>query len=237
MIEDVTAGGVYWNEAHRLPKLLDLLQAHFSHVVVVVQESTDGSLQICQNLLTRPGDRVREDAHRGAGDPSFPIMVQSVETEWIFVVSGDEMPSDNLLESIPAAIAAADELGRNGIWIRFHSTIQGIDFTGEQDMHLRLFRTSVGWPHSALHSRPMTDSVLYWDIGWIDHDRSLDEMVADYLRYIELGRSSSQWTAHNVMMLRDACTMVAEHTGWSWIISSVWWPEVRDIAFGGSDPQ
>lgn len=237
MIENVTAGGVYWNEAHRLPKLLGLLKAHFSHVVVVVQESKDGSLEICRNLLDRPGDAVRTDAHRGAGDPSFPMLLQTIETDWTFIVSGDEMPSDDLLESIPEATESAQVRGYDGFWLRFHSTIQGIDFTNEQDAHLRLFRTRVGWPHSALHSRPMTENAVEWATGHIDHDRSLDELVRDYLRYIDMGRHSAQWTAHNQQMLHDACEKVAEHTGWPFVTSSSWWPEVRDTAFGGRDPQ
>jgi len=237
MIQDITAGGVYWNEAHRLGRLLGLLTEWFDHVSVVVQESTDGSLGICQKLLTRPGDHVLADAHRGSGDPSFPRLLQAVDTEWVFIVSGDELPSPDLLNSLPSAIKTADEFGRDGIWIRFRSTIQGIDFTNEQDSHLRLFRTRIGWPHSQLHSRPMTENVMHWRIGHIDHDRSLEEMVLDYLRYLELGRHSSQWTAHNLRMLRDACEKVAEHTGWSFITSSSWWPEVRDAAFGGRDPQ
>ena len=237
MIENVTAGGVYWNEAHRLPKLLGVLKDHFSHVAVVVQESTDGSLEVCRNLLDRPDDHVVVDLHRGAGDPSFPLLLQYVDTEWVFIVSGDEMPSDTLLTSIPRAIATADQAGKDGVWVYFHSTIQGIDFTGEQDAHLRLFRARVGWPQSALHSRPMTENTLWWPVGHIDHDRSLDELVVDYLRYIELGRHSSQWTAHNQMMLRDACVKVAEQTGWQFVTASSWWPEVRDMVFGGSDPQ
>ena len=237
MIENVTAGGVYWNEAHRLPKLLGLLKATFANLAVVIQESTDGSLDVARNILDRPGDRVQTDAHRGAGDPSFPLLLQSILTEWVFIVSGDETPSIDLLESIPAAVRAAEELNRDGVWIRFRSTIQGIDFTNEQDHHLRLFRTRVGWPQATLHSRPMTDNVIWWEIGHIDHDRSLDEMVVDYLRYISLGRGSAQWTMHNERMLRDACEKVAAHTGWPFITSSSWWPEVRDTVFGGRDPQ
>lgn len=233
----MTAGGVYWNEAHRLPALLAYLKIHFSHVVVVIQKSTDGSLEIAQQMLDRPGDRVREDEHRGAGDPSFPMLLQTVETPWTFVVSGDEMPSPDLIFSIPRAVLAANMDKRDGVWIHFRSTIEGIDFTNEQDRHLRLFRTSVGWPEATLHSRPLTDNVMLWPVGYISHDRSLDEMIADYLRYLSLGRMSGPWTDHNTQMLRDACTSVALHVGWDNITSRSWWPEVRAASFGGVDPQ
>ena len=237
MIEDVTAGGVYWNEAKRLPALLTILKATFSHVVVVIQDSTDDSYKIACQLLDRPGDHIRTDAHRGAGDPSIPIMVQTVETPWTFVISGDEQPSVALLESIPEALAQADRDGLDGWWLKFRSTIDGFDFTSEQDNHLRLFRTSVGWPHSTLHSRPMTENTGFWPTGWIDHDRSLDEMIRDYLRYMAIGRDSAQWVAHNQRMIHDACERVAERAGWRHVTSHPWWPDVRDIAFGGKDPQ
>ncbi len=237
MIENVTAGGVYWNEAPRLPRLLELLRESFSHVVAVVQESTDGSLEIAQAILDRPGDRVRRDEHRGAGDPSFPMLLQTVETPWVFIVSGDELPSSDLVASIPRAVIAANMDKRDGVWIPFRSTIEGIDFTNEQDRHLRLFRTAVGWPEATLHSRPLTDNVMLWPVGYISHDRSLDEMIADYLRYLNLGRISAPWTRHNTQMLRDACTSVALHVGWENITQRSWWPEVRVAAFGGVDPQ
>jgi hypothetical protein len=237
MITNVTAGGVYWNEAHRLPELLGILKVHFSHVVVVIQESTDDSLAIARRMLDRRGDRVRTDEHRGAGDPSFPILCQTVETPWTFVVSGDEMPSADLLVTIPRAITAATMDRRDGVWVQFHSTIEGIDFTNEQDRHLRLFRNAVGWPAAILHSRPMTENTMLWPIGYISHDRSLDEMVEDYLRYLAMGRDSAPWTAHNVQMLRGACESVAEHIGWTDITTRSWWPEVRAAAFGGIDPQ
>lgn len=237
MIENVTAGGVYWNEAARLGDLLTLLTSTFERVVVVIQESTDDTLKIAQSILTRPGDRIRTDEHRGSGDLSVPMFLQTVSTEWTFLVSGDERPTARLLESIPDATDKAEQLQIDGWWIRFRSTIDGYDFTDEQDRHLRIFRTRVGWPHAALHSRPLTENTMVWEEGWIDHDRSLDEMIADYLRYLGLGRYSGQWTAHNQRMLHDACMRVAERAGWTNILSRSWWPEVRDAAFGGIDPQ
>lgn len=237
MIENVTAGGVYWNEAHRLPKLLGLLKEHFARVSVVIQESTDGSVDIARAILDRPRDRIRTDEWRGSGDQSMPMLIQTIETPWTFVISGDELPSLDLLGTIPTAIQAAEMSGKDGVWIQFHSTIQGIDFSDEQDRHLRLFKTAVGWPAATLHSRPMTSNTLNWPRGYIDHDRSLDEVIVDYLRYYRLGRDSGSWSAHNERMMRDACSRVAEHTGWPFVTSSSWWPDVRAVAFGGSDPQ
>jgi glycosyltransferase involved in cell wall biosynthesis len=236
VIENVTAGGVYWNEAHRLPRLLALLQEHFARTVVVVQESDDDTLGICQRMA-RQHDRVRTDEHRGAGDPSFPIMVQTVETPWIFVVSGDEWPTTELLDSLPDAVRMAEQRGHDGVSIQFQARIDGIETHQEQDRHVRLFATRVGWPHAMLHSRPLVLNPLAWETGYIQHDRTLDEMIRDYLRYWNMGRLSDSWSRHNGRMIHDACELVAAHKGWPYITLFPWWPEVRSIAFGGSDPQ
>lgn len=229
MIDDVTAGGVFWNEAHRLPKLLMLLKATFANVAVVIQESTDDSLKIAQSML---GDRsVRVDRHHGAGDPSFPMLLRSIKTPWTFIVSGDEMPSQDLLDSLPEAVLFADRLNLDGLWISFRSSIDGYDFTSEQDGHLRLFKTSLGWPNAKLHSGPKTDRVGPWIVGHISHDRSLDEMMRDYLRYWEMGKGDAGWEAHNRLMMHDACAKVADLTSWEYIKSHEWWPEVKAIAF------
>jgi hypothetical protein len=237
MIENVTAGGVFWNEAHRLPSLLRLLIQEFSHITVVIQESTDASLEIASQLLVGKHDVVLTDEHHGAGDPSYPLLLANVSTPWTFIVSGDETPSADLLDTLSIAVEWAEDNDLEGLWIPFRSTIEGFDFTGEQDSHLRLFRTSVGWPRAKLHSRPMTDKTAPWRLGYISHDRSLDEMVEDYLRYLELGKDNVDWTRHNTMMLHDAVSKVAERRGsWSEIFERPWWPQVRDLAFVGYTP-
>lgn len=234
MIDDITFAGVAWNEEARAPTLMKLARRHFSHITVAVQASTDRTLEIVRSIANRDTDRVLEHIHYGAGDFSFGAILKAVSTPWAFVVSFDEMPSQKLLNSLPSAVKHAEDLQADGVWIRFRSSIEGVEYE-EQHSHLRLFRSHLRWP-AALHSRPAPRKEINWDLGHIRHDRSLDEMVLDYLRYYQLGKHDKGWTRHNLMMMREACRAVAARDGWRGITLYPWWPEVRALAFEGVDP-
>lgn len=227
--EHVSALIVAWNEEQRLPGLIELLKGWFEHFVVCVQESTDSTLELAQALL--PAEMVIQDRWWGHGDRSLPLMVKRAETPWCFVISCDERPDLELLQSIRSATTYAelDRRTSEGVWMRFRSLIEGIEVP-EQAQHLRLFKRYVGWPET-LHSRPPTNKAYLWPYGEVLHERSLDEMVHDYLRYYRLGRGNSSWDTHNVLMLHDACAFVARHYGWKYVTRRDWWPQVAALAF------
>lgn len=226
--DGITAGMVLWNEARRLPALLDALQPWFEHIVIVVQESTDGTLQIAQ-ARQRPGDQVVADKHRGTGDASMPLLVRTIRTDWSFIVAGDEMPDEGLLGSLWHAAWSADQERAEGVWVEFESIVEGVPYT-EQHGHLRLFRTRIGWP-STMHSRPTASRELWWPRGRIRHERSLDEFLTDYVRYFGMSNGNPSWIAHNRQMLHDACVGVAAVKGWEFVHQMAAWPEVKAIAF------
>lgn len=226
--DGIAVGMVLWNEAHRLPHLLDVLQPWFEHIVIVVQASTDQTLQIARDRA-RPGDKVVEDAHRGTGDASMPMLLRNIEQTWAFVVAGDELPDEELLGSLWHAVWVANENRALGVWVEFISIIEGVGYQ-EQHGHLRLFRTILGWPDT-MHSRPRAERELWWPFGKITHERSLDEMVQDYLRIYALGRDNPGWEAHNRQMLHDACEGVAAVKGRDFVEAFSWWPEVKAIAY------
>ena len=224
---------VAYNESVRIGPLITWLQPWFTEFVVCVQESDDDTLYIARELL--PDEMVVSDKHWGHGDASFPMMVSRARTPWCFVVSCDEMPNLELLQSIRSATALA-ECDRNtseAVWFNFVSTIDGVEVP-EQNAHLRLFKSHVGWP-ATLHSRPATNKGYLWPYGVISHDRSLDEMVRDYLGYFEIGRGNAGWEAHNLMMMREACKFVARVKGTEYVTHHEWWPEVQVLAFAGGD--
>lgn len=227
--EHVSALIVAWNEEMRIGGLIELLKGWFTDFVVCVQKSTDSTLDIARALL--PEEMVIEDQHWGHGDHSFPMMVQRATTPWCFVVSCDEHPDLELLQSIRSATVYAelDRKRSEGVWFRFSSLIEGIEVP-EQGQHLRLFKRYVGWPQT-LHSRPPTTKAYLWPFGQFIHDRSLDEMVQDYLRYYRIGQGAPQWDNHNVTMMRDACVFVAKRYGWSYVTRYDWWPQVAALAF------
>jgi hypothetical protein len=230
---DATAGMVLWNEAHRLPALLDALQPVFERTTIVVQESSDATLQIALDRK-RPRDVVLTDQWRGTGDASMPLLMRRISTPWAFVLAGDEMPDDMLLRSLWTASWWASQNQIDGIWVDFISTIEGVE-AKEQVSHLRLFRTGLGWP-STMHSRPAAKKDGHWPHGRVVHARTLDEMIRDYLRYYQRGRGNRGWEAHNKMMMEHACRGVAAVRGWAFVRGFEWWPQVRLLCFGGKDP-
>jgi hypothetical protein len=222
---------VAWNEGHRLKKLLKHLRPHFETIIVGVQASQDATAAIAEIYA----DTVVLDAHRGFGDATYgPLVLPKVKTVWAFKVDADEWPSPDLLASLGEAIAHAEDNRFNGMWLPFRSSVDGLEYE-EQHGHLRLFKTAIGWPET-LHSRPMTDNTGYWPTGHIRHDRTLDEMMQDYLRYWEKGLGNGGWEDHNRAMMYHACLGTAQAKGWEYVQSFAWWPQVEAIAFRVEQP-
>jgi hypothetical protein len=160
----------------------------------------------------------------------MPDLIHAVKTRWAFVVAFDEWPSTELLTSLQSATAYAEGSGIDAYWIRFESITEGIQSSDTQAGHLRLFESRLEWPRT-MHSRPAGRSEATWPFGHITHERSLDEMMRDYLRYYELGKGKSSWEAHNKLMMHDACVVIADHLGWEYVMHHAWWPEVKALAF------
>jgi len=222
---------VVWQDAARLRDLLAYVRPYFGQLFVAVQRSTDGTLGAAMELA----DVVVEDDHRGFGDASFgPLLLPKIPHLWTLKVDVDEWPSSDLLASLSHATWAADMAGVDGVWIPFGSAVDGQEYN-EQHSHLRLFKTKKGWP-GLLHSRPPIHQAIIWRRGQYRHDRTLDEMMQDYLRYYEVGRGNPSWDEHNTMMMREACRGVATVKGWPYVKGFAWWPEVLEISFSGMDP-
>lgn len=216
---------VAWNEEERLEPLLKKVRPYFEQIVVGVQESSDATLEIAKAWA----DRVVEDAHQGFGDATFgPLVLPRVRTTWALKLDADEFPSDDLLSSLSNATWYAENVARTkGVWIPFRSSVDGIEYE-ERHAHLRLFHAAAGWP-AMLHSTPPIDDGVLWGTGHIRHDRSLDELVRDYMRYLSKSNGNSGWIAHNEMMIRSACTGTAGVKGWDYVQSHEWWPQVEAI--------
>jgi hypothetical protein len=225
---DITFSGVFWNDPVRVAALLDAMRPWFRSIVVGVQSvdpSTDPTVQVCQERA----DDVLLDRVHGHCEPTIEPLLRRVATRWTFLVSGDEMPTVELLEALPDCIRTMDT---DGWYVPFRSSIEGRVYASEADNHLRLFLTTASWPRTN-HSEPRSERPRHLRTGWIAHDRSLDELVEDYLRYYALGRGNAGWDAHNRMMLHDAITATATHvTGWSSLGRRGWWGRAVEPAFG-----
>lgn len=221
----ITFAMVVWNDAVRAAKLLAHVRPWFETLVVGVQESPDDTLEAVRAIA----DVVVEDAHQGYGDATFgPKLLPRVRTPWTLKIDADEWPSRDLLSSLSNATWMADHgYHTSGVWVPFKSSVDGIEYE-EQHAHLRLFHTSAGWP-ALLHSTPPINDGILWSRGHIRHDRSLDEMIRDYLGYLRIGRGNAGWDAHNELMIRSACTGTAAKKGWDYVRSFEWWPQVAAI--------
>lgn len=224
--EDIAFAMVVWNDARRAEKLLRHVRPWFKTVAVAVQQSPDDTLKVAEDWA----DIVVKDKHHGFGDASFgPLLLPNIRQTWTFKVDADEWPDEECLESLGDAVDCADAKPTPGVWIPFRSWVDDAEWE-EQHSHLRLFRTDLGWP-GTLHSRPPVEDGVFWDQGHIHHKRSLDEMIKDYLNYLEVGRGVQTWTDHNTMMMREACLGAARRRGWSYVTANPWWPDVKRAAF------
>jgi hypothetical protein len=216
---------VVWNDQGRASRLLARIRPYFEQVVIGVQQSPDDTLEVASFYA----DVLVEDAHHGYGDATFgPKLLPRVRTPWTLKLDADEWPSDDLLDSLSNATWYADHVAHTrGVWIPFRSAVDGIEYE-EQHSHLRLFHTSAGWP-ATLHSRPPIEDGILWSSGYIRHDRSLDELVRDYMSYLRVGEGNSQWTEHNRAMIRSACIGTADKKGWEYVMGYEWWPQVAVI--------
>jgi len=228
-IPDCSGVVVAWNEEQRIEALLLRLREWFPSLVIGVQASSDRTLDIARSIADRPTDQILEEPHLGFGDASMHRIIAAATTKWVFDVACDEWPDDELLESLGSAIAWAERSRMDGVWVPFRSWVEGIEYE-EQHGHLRLFHQGLGWPKT-LHARPAPKQAMWWPHGHINHTRSLDEMMQDYLRYYAIGKGNPGWEAHNLLMMHDACAGVAQRYGWDQVTAYVWWPQVASLAF------
>jgi hypothetical protein len=232
---DVAFAGVYWQEQERLPALLDLASRWFTNIHIGVQ-TNDPEHDETLAIARRYTDNIIVEPVQGYAEPTLNNVVARIRSEWTFVVSGDEMPSERLLSKFQDMVYIADHgddySNIDGFWISFVSTIEGVEYQSEQDRHLRLFRSRRGWP-SSMHSRPHVNYPMFWprEDGVIYHDRTLDEMIRDYLRYLRLSNGNDQWAAHNRLMIHDAVTATAQRYSWELVEDYGWWPEAKEVAF------
>ena len=223
--EHITLIGGFWNCAERAGTLLTAMRPWFKTIIITVQESEDDTYEVVSGIA----DLTLKDPWYGHGNPSFQKANANVKTPWSFLISDDEIPDEELLTELPNLAISPKYLG---YWFHFRSWIDDIEFTREQDNHLRMWRSHIPWPPT-IHSRPMIDmeDTAFVKVGNIEHRRSLDEMMSDYLRRYEIGKGDKNWDAHNIRMINKACEAVANHKGWDYVQSKLWWPEVSALAF------
>lgn len=238
----ITAAIVVWNDPERLMRLLEHIAPYFANIVVNVQtdeqDPTDDETFLAAEEISTI---IVTSAVAGFGDASFgPDALRAVNTKWTMKIDADELPSIELLESLSYATWSAEHSFQeplDALWIPFRSWVEGQEYE-ERHAHMRLFETRLGWP-PLLHSTPPSKRSALWNApgGHFRHERTLDEMMQDYLRYYQVGLANSGWTEHNRLMMRSACNGVAAVKGWAFVKSHEWWPAVLAAGYAGEDPE
>ena len=232
MNENLSLAMVVMNEGHRLEAIVRRCRPYVREVVIGVQDSTDDTLAKALDLA----DRVARDEVRGFGDATFgPKVLPLVRTPWTLKIDGDELPTVALMASLGEAIAKAGLEHQDAIWIPFKSWIEDEEWAVPHG-HVRVFQTRLGWP-ATMHSSPETQRVMRWDVGFIEHRKTLDEHVRGYLGYLERSGSHKGWIEHNTAMIYHAVTGTAKTKGWDWIKAHDWWPSVEGIIGEAADPE
>jgi glycosyltransferase involved in cell wall biosynthesis len=174
------------NEAHIIAQTLAAVKRLSDDIVVVDSGSTDGTQQIVLNS----GARLLETSWDGYG-PNKNKGVAMARHDWILSLDADEIPDEQLTETL-SALAFADPLTVYNIRFRAFLGNKMIRF-GEWagDAHIRLYhRQQVHWNEARVHEAlEMPANVCVVTIkGYIHHytSRNLEEFAAKTLQYAML---------------------------------------------------
>jgi len=99
-VTSISANIVVRNEAHRIERLLQVLKPYVTEIVIVDQESTDNTVEICKKYT----DKVYTDICTGHADSSRQLAMDKSISEWILVLDADEMPTQRFLDDLPVMI-------------------------------------------------------------------------------------------------------------------------------------
>ena len=85
---NASANIIIRNEEKRMELLLPYVANHFHDIVIIDQESTDNSVEVCKRFT----DKVISDTATGFADSSRPLAMEHSDYNWIFTIDADEIP-------------------------------------------------------------------------------------------------------------------------------------------------
>jgi (heptosyl)LPS beta-1,4-glucosyltransferase len=173
---------VVCNEAHRLAATLAALRPVVDELVVVDQDSRDGSDAIARHFA----DVFLTDRCWGFPEPSREMADATCTTEWRLIVDADESLTDRFAEELVRLIAAPDA---DAYRLPRATYFDGAIALEERPGLLRLYRRGAIAHFGALHhdAKPRrADRVR--DVGYlcIEHRKTWDEQHLDDARYAAL---------------------------------------------------
>lgn len=185
-MKPISLATTVYNEADRILGLLEHAATFCDDIVVVDQDSTDGTADLARDF----GAKVIHDEHHGHAEPSRRLMVQNTSCPWVLVLDADEIIYPDRVDdlvTLPKNVIAA-RLGRD-------TFVDGKLVSVGLDHQLRYFRRDVVDLSPALHSYIVVSydarsqgDVLDTDTAWIFHDKTGEEQASDLARYASLGQ-------------------------------------------------
>ena len=177
------------NEIKRLPQLITHLRQIVDEIVVVDQDSTDGSL----DYATKYADIVVMDDHTGYACSSRRIAEDFANGDWILVIDADEFVTPHFQAEIPNLIKRTDVDGYLCCFAHTNgkADIKNIDkLLSEHEYSkpyiYRLFKKEkaeyFNKLHGGVHIPHNAKVVNLWYIGILEV-KSTEESVEDLVRY------------------------------------------------------
>jgi glycosyltransferase involved in cell wall biosynthesis len=136
---------VVHNEAGRIADAIDATSPFVDEIVVVDQQSTDGTAEIASQLA----DQFWSDTHHGIPEPSIDLADRLCEGEWILRLDADEILDPQFGAFLRTLVAIAPE-HVDGYRLRRVTTIDGREI--EDAYHLRLWRRGKATHPGTVHT-------------------------------------------------------------------------------------
>lgn len=182
----ISAVLVVRNEIGRIETSLKALRPYVDEIVVVDQQSDDGTREAAESLA----DKVYTDTLHGYAEASFPFAFSKASSEWILLISPDEELTQGFAQSL--RILTADPLNYGNV--DSYNVIRRTTVAGKPAEELRttrLFRRGSVHIPTHLHSEPEPlDESRVARPGYvcIVSDKTAEEQELDNQRYDALMR-------------------------------------------------
>jgi glycosyltransferase involved in cell wall biosynthesis len=177
---------IAYNEAHRMQEHLELAAVYCDELVVVVQDSDDGTADIVSDF----GAKLLHDECQGASEPSRTLAFANVDADWIMYLDADEHLDPPRIADLPGVQDTCDA-AKVSVYSRVDGVIQNPLIGGRYhaNRQVRFFnKNKVTWGNK-IHQRifPATDRVFVsaWH-AWVVGDKAGWEQDLDNARYTML---------------------------------------------------
>lgn len=183
MIESVTLCSVVYNEIDRIADLIKNASPYVDNIVIVDQQSTDGTWEWLEHNAEQMKLIIRQDRHWGYCEPSRRLAHQLIPNDsWVLVLDADERIS----EEFGAEMRTVDEMGFYGVRLKRAFYLGGEHrFTG--DYQYRYYCNAGTTYLDEIHTEPQPtfheDRIYSPLYPGIIHEKSWVEQIRDELAY------------------------------------------------------